>query len=51
MTYAKLYGVGAIHELPLPENKGFGYFLRKSYTYTSRSVQKAEGNPRLKTWD
>jgi hypothetical protein len=30
-TYAKLHAVGAIHELPLPENKGLGYFLRKSW--------------------
>ncbi|MHC5833152.1 MAG: hypothetical protein ACYT04_98495, partial [Nostoc sp.] len=29
-TYAKLHTVGAIHELPLPKNKGFGYCLRKS---------------------
>ena len=30
-TYAKLHAVGAIHELPLPKNQGFGYCLRKSY--------------------
>ncbi|MHC5817034.1 MAG: hypothetical protein ACYT04_14250 [Nostoc sp.] len=30
-TYAKVHAVGAIHELPLPENKGFGYCLRKSW--------------------
>ncbi|MEH2437081.1 MAG: hypothetical protein V7K25_23060 [Nostoc sp.] len=29
-TYAKVHAVGAIHELPLPENQGLGYFLRKS---------------------
>ncbi|OKH19860.1 hypothetical protein FACHB389_33240 [Nostoc calcicola FACHB-389] len=29
-TYAKVHAVGAIHELPLRENKGFGYCLRKS---------------------
>ncbi|MBN3895446.1 MAG: hypothetical protein HWQ41_09310 [Nostoc sp. NOS(2021)] len=23
-TYAKLHAVGAIHELPLPKNQGFG---------------------------
>ena len=32
-TYAKLYAVGAIHELPLPENKGFVYCLRKFCIY------------------
>ncbi|RCJ19145.1 hypothetical protein A6S26_27210 [Nostoc sp. ATCC 43529] len=29
-TYAKAHAVGAIDELPLTENKGFGYCLRKS---------------------
>jgi hypothetical protein len=29
-TYAKVHAVGAIHELPLHQNKGFGYCLRKS---------------------
>jgi hypothetical protein len=29
-TYAKVHAVGAIHELPLPKNKRFGYYLRKS---------------------
>ncbi|MEH2164797.1 MAG: hypothetical protein V7K38_28015 [Nostoc sp.] len=31
MTYAKLHAVGAIHELPLSETQGLGYFLRKSW--------------------
>ncbi len=29
-TYAKVHAVRAIHELPLREKKGFGYYLRKS---------------------
>ncbi|MCL6752951.1 hypothetical protein KBT16_19045 [Nostoc sp. CCCryo 231-06] len=29
-TYAKVHAVGAIHELPLRENKGFSYYSRKS---------------------
>ncbi|MHC5933968.1 hypothetical protein [Nostoc sp.] len=29
-TYTKAHTVGAIYELPLPENKAFAYCLRKS---------------------
>ncbi|MEH2055849.1 MAG: response regulator [Nostoc sp.] len=38
-TYAKVHAVGAIHELLLRENKGFGYCLRKSCQTTSKLKQ------------
>ena len=37
-TYAKVHTVGAIHELPLRENKGFGYCLRKSCFLVIRAL-------------
>jgi len=44
-TYAKLRAVGAIHValadrmgLPLPENQGFGYYLRKLSRYMRNKI-------------